>query len=447
MTPQSHPSSPASIQRAINVLFEPGAATGERWPGRTRQVPGLLSHLAIGGAVRGMIATDDRLYVVHGTSLSSVSGGVATLIGTIPGAGLVSIEQNTVQVAVCANDDLYVHTISGTDLTLVGSFPGGRVIGFVDQRIVTAPIGQQTFYWSDLANASVFDALNFSSAEGAPDKLQSIVICNRDVWLLGSRTAEVWGTVGGETTFQRTSSHLEVGCVAPRSAVRLANGVYWLGRQGTVWTAQGYVPQRISNHGIEQTIQAVADQSEAFAYVHQWEGHECYCLSVPGLGTTLVYDVITGLWHERCDFALGEYVQSRVTCTAYLDGVTYAGGSDGILYAYSNTRHANGSQTMVRDIVSPHAPNPGGGRTRPTSMTVWCETGRGLPDGSPASIQMRHSIDGGTSWGPWRTASLGAIGERNTRARFHRIKSGFDHVFQFRITDDVQCDILGLSFD
>ena len=77
----------------------------------------------------------------------------------------------------------------------------------------------------------------------------------------------------------------------------------WLGPndQGLpiVWRASNYLPQRVSNHYVERQIQSYSTVSDATAYAYQEQGHTFYVLNFPTAGATWVWDVLTGVWHER----------------------------------------------------------------------------------------------------------------------------------------------------
>jgi hypothetical protein len=196
-----------------------------------------------------------------------------------------------------------------------------------------------------------------------------------------------------------------------------------------------------------EALQAIPDRSGAVAYTYQQDGHSFYCLNVPGLATTWVYDVAAGEWHERAELVDGEYTQHRGTCHAYAFGKHLIGAADGKIYSYDPLANTNNGDVLVRDRISPHMSNPGYEKQYFKILQIDCAVGAGLADGSAPSLQMRYSDDGGIAWGNWRAASMGVIGSRTTRAIFRRLGGGRDRVWQIRTTDDVAFSIVGANVE
>jgi hypothetical protein len=73
--------------------------------------------------------------------------------------------------------------------------------------------------------------------------------------------------------------------------------------------------------------------------------------------------------------------------------------------------------------------------------------GFGVDGQSEAQVMMRYSDDGGFSWSNWRTATLGAVGEKQARARFLRCGSARDRVWQVRCTDDTPFAIVAANIE
>ena len=167
-------------------------------------------------------------------------------------------------------------------------------------------------------------ALDFYSAEGSPDALVSILAVQRELLLLGSETAEVWYSVGGSEIFQRAQSEfIQHGCAAAFSAQLVGGVPMWLGRdrngQARVLAGRG---ERVSTRAIEERFDGL-ELDNARAYTYSDGGQHFYCLNVPNVETTLVYDRTFAQWHERAELVNGDYQPWRPTCHAFAYGVHY----------------------------------------------------------------------------------------------------------------------------
>jgi len=59
------------------------------------------------------------------------------------------------------------------------------------------------FFISGSYDVTAWDALDYATAEGDPDYLQAIISENRELWLLGKTSYEVWYN-SGDSEFRST---------------------------------------------------------------------------------------------------------------------------------------------------------------------------------------------------------------------------------------------------
>ncbi|MTV47109.1 hypothetical protein, partial [Streptococcus pneumoniae] len=71
---------------------------------------------------------------------------------------------------------------------------------------------------------------------------------------------------------------------------------------GSVYRANGYTPERVSTHPIEQALR-ICDLSQAFCTVYEDEGHKILYITCPD-GQTFGFDVASQEWHRRQSFDL-----------------------------------------------------------------------------------------------------------------------------------------------
>jgi hypothetical protein len=80
-----------------------------------------------------------------------------------------------------------------------------------------------------------------------------------------------------------------------------------------------------------------------------------------------------------------------------------------------------------------------------SALQVDMETGVGTAtgQGSDPLLMLRYSSDGGHTWSNEKTASAGKIGEYGARARFNRLGSGRNRVWELSFTDPCKFAVLG----
>jgi hypothetical protein len=85
------------------------------------------------------------------------------------------------------------------------------------------------------------------------------------------------------------------------------------------YRAQGYQPQRISTHAVEQAWHQLPTVADTIAWSYQDRGHAFVCWYLPHAETTWVYDVATQAWHERAlwDPTLLRWTPHLARCHAF----------------------------------------------------------------------------------------------------------------------------------
>jgi len=321
------------------------------------------------GPVRGLFTPAiGKMIAVQGDSVYRVDGNMTQTLCTgslLTITGQVSIAENgTVAVIVDGNYGYVLDLASNAVVQITDpAFYGADKVGFIDGYFIFNKPDTQQFYISSLYGTN-FDALDFASAEGAPDKLISLLVDHREVWMFGESTTEVFYNSGnGDFPIERiTGAYLEHGCAAAHSVAKLDNTVFWLGRdnngRGMVWRANGYSPQRISTHALEYAIQTYGVISDAIAYTYQADGHSFYVLTFPSASVTWCYDAATGLWHQRAWWDAGDFYRHRSNCITFFANKHLVGDfEDGRVYWLDPDYYMDDSEPLVAQRAAPVVSN------------------------------------------------------------------------------------------
>lgn len=416
-------------------------------------------------AARGMIANAAGtlcVVVVDNTAYEVKPNGDRASIGTLlTSRGAVGMKMGLTQLVIVDGSFGYVYDFQTKAFTRITSdgWLGSFTVDYLDGYFVFIDPNSQTWYTSANEDALTISALDTAAATANPDKLVGQIVTNRMLVLFGETGAEIWQDTAepppGVPFSRNNGAHIDVGLLARHTAKELDNSAFWLGRDtrgaGIVYRLDGFRAARISTMAIEQKIQKAIfdgeDVSQSVAYTYQQDGHSFYVLQVPGLETTWVFDVASGHWHERAELVNGDYAQHRGRYHAYCYGKHLIVGDDEVIYAYDPDVNTNAGDVLVRDRVSPHMATPSLDRLTFPVFELDCTVGFGVAEQAEARVLMRYSNDGGTSWESWRTATLGAVGQRQARARFLRCGSARDRVWQVRCTDDTQFAIVAAHIE
>ena len=404
------------------------------------------------GVVTGLTLTNAGSYTSQPTNdVSTSSSGAGTGLKLTLTFGTGSGSTGTYPIS--ASQTVTSTTMYALNFTIFpstdGAFTGGNTVDIVDNYFVyNRPNSQQWAASNPLS--PITPALSFSSKDGSPDNLVSLIVDHREVYLLGEISSEVWVDVGSfPFPFQRIpGTSTQHGIAAKFSVSRLGNSFAYVSRnnrgQAQIMMMNGYVPTRISTHAVEQTLlnQYIDD---AIAWTYQQEGHECYVVSFPTLDLTWVYDVSTSMWHKWLSIdTTNTYHRHRGNCSAVFNGKVYVGDfNNGIIYLLDPNNYTDNGGEIRRLRRAPHIVTDLQ-REYLEELQIQFQPGVGNqsdPGQSPQAM-LRWSNDGGSTWSNEHWTSIGAVGLYKNRAIWRRLGWARDRVFEVVVTDPVNAVII-----
>lgn len=443
--------STASVEDAVNLYPEMGQ-TNPPIGSMVNVWGGILFSQLPSGEVRGMREFGGDLYVVCGPSLYRVDetgayfrvGGIGSSTG--PVCMTDNGPRNGKQLVMADGGPLKVYDLDSGVITTTSSPRTERCV-FLDGYIIFVEKDTGQFWWTAIYDATTLDALDFATAEGAPDDLVTIITYNRNIILPGDDSTETWYNAGTEQTFQRfQGGFMEMGCAAPHSIQIVGNSVCWLGksRRGKVVpvTMADYqvIPMTMDHPQIEQQIAQYSVVSDAISYAYSHEGHHFYVLTFPTENVTWVYDLAGKEWHRRAHIVDGAYPnRERFNCHAVCFGKHLTGDfKNGKIYEM-DSRYV----TLDGDII----PN-----TRETRLISTEEEDRIRivsiqlvgEEGVGGDVTLQYSKDGGRTWSAERTVSFGEIGQYRHRAIWRQLGMAREWVFRFTRWADAKTIYTGL---
>lgn len=436
---------PASTSRLVNCYAEqlpPDAKT----PVLLTRTPGITDWTTVGtGPIGGLHAALGFLFVISGSKLYKVdSNKVATLLGDIGSPGNIDIDSNTTSVVVVNEPLAYYYDgttfgqITDADFTALGA----NSVEFLDNFLLFTEPNSDVFFCADLGSATSFDALNFASAEGAPDNLVGNKVDHRQAVLLGQTTIELWENIGqaGFPFSRAANGFIEIGCFNGLTAVKLDNSIFWVANDYTVRRLEGTVPVRVSTHAVEQFLTTVT-MGSGRAYGYTQDGHLFYVLRFPE--GTYVYDATTKEWHERQTYGQTNWI-AGVHTQAF--GLELVGDvtSNKIGYFSATDYDEWGSIQRMEWTYQPVAPeshNP----IFHDRLDIIVEAGVGLTtgQGSIPVMMLDYSDDAGKTWTSMPNKEIGRIGEYTHQVSWPRLGSSRKpRVFRAAVSDPVKIAIV-----
>jgi len=459
-----------ACQRLVN-LYPELAQDGGQDVGAFFGTPGLRYLTTVGtGPIRGIRPFfDQQLAVVSGNDLVAVTPTFSqSVVGTIPGTGPVWISNDDASVVVVADGRMFQFDVfTNTFFEVTTNFAGAGSLDFQGGFFIFNQPNSDIFWIYD--GSGSIDLLDNAVAESGADHLVAVLVDHNELWLFGTSTIEVWTNVGGaDFPYQPISgAFIESGLAAASSPAKLDNSIFWLGSDtrggAVVYRAQGYTPARVSTHAIELAIQGYERVDDAIGFAYQQEGHSFYVLSFPTGNATWVFDVATGLWHERAymDPETGELGRHLANCHSFFRPIgehVVGDYRNGNLYAFDlDTYTDNGD--YIKWMRSWRALKQGTNtlkRTFQHTLQLVGQTGVGrgtvAPDiqGYDPQVMLRWSDDGGHTWSNEHWKSFGRFGASGYRAIWRKLGATEklrDRVYEVSGTDPTKRAFIGAELE
>jgi hypothetical protein len=438
---------PSTTAKLLNCYIEqlpPDAKS----PALLSRTPGIELWATVGtGPIHGMIDALEALFVVSGTKLYEVDqfGSATELgdIGAVSGTSGIDMDANTDSVVVVNEPNAFYWdgTTFGQITDADFTSRGAGDVEFINNYLLFREPNSGRFFGADLGSATSFDSLQFATAEANPDEMVGMKVDHVQAILLGKKSVEVWDNTGsaGFPFARAINGYVEIGCFNGRSVAKLDNSVVWLANDYTVRKLDGVTPVRISNHGIESSIQnATISTAKAFSYSQ--EGHLFYVLSFNEV--TVVYDATTQKWHERQTYGYDNWTALSHATAFGLELVgSSQNGSIGTLKKDVYTEWGE-TQRMLWRYQPIYAD---GVRSVHDSIEVVLKTGVGITtgQGSDPEMMLRYSDDSGMTWTSLPNRKIGQIGKYRTRVKWHRCGStNSARAYEGSISDPIEVQMV-----
>lgn len=358
----------ASRERTINRVIQSTQNFGGKVQKFLRGRPGLNPFAQVSDTdTSALFYQDSFTYACTGTTFSQVFFDGTTIVrgtitydarymATIVGGGTPASGDGSKQIMIVSSaGDVYVYnqeTFAFTQVPLIDpvtGLPFGFVMcEFMDGYFLGLRGNSRRVYYSALENALLWDlTFGYFERSWASDNILGFKRSGRQLWLLGSKTGEVWADTGNQNDpfAPIQGALLDIGTIAPFTIQRDGETLTWLNYSehgdGLVVRASGYQPSQIQTYPIAQMIQqqiTAGQLSFSEACVCQMEGHVFYELHIPEIDTTPVFDIPESEWVEwaQWDIANAIWLPRIVRCHAAAFEKHLVGVRDsGVIYQQS----------------------------------------------------------------------------------------------------------------
>ena len=428
--PDKYTTDNAYNDELLNGLYFPDGSVRFR-PGYTQFVDLGISDRKIDGNYFS-VRIGTLFSVCNGNLYNININGVATLLGSdvfIKGTPVYFEDQGTNVYAVNGGNIVYFDDTTVTNVTDADAPVAPTNIAFIDGYLLfDVPSNPTRVQFSDLLAPTAYSALNFFSAEGKPDAIKAIRSKDRQLYVFGTETVEVWYN-DGDTPFSRRSDiFLEFGVLAKHSVVLMRNSFFmWLDNRRNIIILGGVTPKVVSDP-IKHILTNLSQTSltGAIATEFYMNSTALYKIDFPADGRTFVYDYEKDVWSEWGIYNIGTNSYSMFRGQSFVSiptwGFDLIGDSqDSIIYKISfNYLTDNGTKIrfLRRTPIIDHGTTS---LKRSNSINLKLRRGNGytnsnfniLDTDAEPFIMIRWRDDNMVGYGNWKHFSLGKDGIEN----------------------------------
>jgi hypothetical protein len=428
-----------SSQSLVNCLYEQMQPAG----GAVYGGFGLDEFAECGdGPNRGVTQFNETVFSVNGDTLYSVDeNGTETAIGAVAGYDPVDFSDNGSQLTIVSDSTSYVYSASAGLVPINDpDFQRASSTGFLKQTTIFTVADTSRFITSALNDSTDINALDVATAEAKPDKLVRVFVSGNEALMFGKRSVEGYYFSGKPdgVPLSPTQTYLDIGLAGRDAVCSIDNTVAWMSNLLDFRTLRDQTPLAIADPAIIALIQSWTNPGTARVFSIAVGGHEW--MVVRHAQGCILWDATTRMWSMRQSF--GQESWRAVSSVWAYDKCIMGDASNGKLWRLNPNTHAEGSDPLVRSIVS-HTIGPGGSPFTLDKVEIEMETGVGLAtgQGSDPKVYMQLSRDGGQTWGARMERSAGLMGKRNTQVVWQGPFGDFPKeggVIKFGVSDPVR---------
>lgn len=395
-------------------------------------------------------------YAIYGNELYKLDDGFEVVPDVfIEGTNQIVIAENSRYAAFVSDNIVYTLDIISNTWAQYGEqlLYAADDVTTLSQRFIFNRRGTGQIFWSDTLSTNI-DPLSFATAEASPDDVTALKSHQKQLWIFGELTTEVWYPTGDkDLPFAPIQGvGIDAGCLLPQTIRKFGESLIWVANteNGTnqVVMTQGYQLQRISNHALEKALNSY-DTKHANAYVYQDEGHNFYVLNLPEANKTWVFDSATSLWHERAIFKDDKFQTHPAKYHVLWKGKhVFAHADQALLMGLTNSgvdKIGDESLTQVRERAT-HALSRTPHMIRHNRLTLIAQQAVGTHELNP-QVMLSWSDDDGVTWSDSRWRGLGKRGQYQYRTFWTRLGASRNRAYRFRFTDAAELTITNAEIE
>ena len=401
---------------------------------------------------------DNFSFVVAGGNLYTLTSAGAVTQITTP----FKLASGVVPEFEYVNGKVYITTGSGLIAFTIATLTAAAVTDVdlpanisslcqIDGYLIATKTDTNFIHFSALDDGTNWDSLDFFQAAGSFDNVVCARVRERELYLFGQTTTEIWENNGQDPFGRLPGGFIETGCSAARSTITHESGVYWLDnkRKFVKYVGRGVENIPCPFYKEIQDFPRVSDCSVSY----QKHGQEMFFIwRFPSAQKAFVYHLNNDRWYEWALYnsALAIYEEYLGSCSAYEEsaGFNFVGSrkNDGKIYRSIRAAYRDGVNT-IRMLVRTGNISHGTVKQK-RSNELRFVTKKGFNNSTSTSgLSVRWRDDNNINWSNEHYFPLGAQGQSYSIQRLKRTGIYRRRQWEFIFTDNLPLSIAKVEED
>lgn len=201
-----------------------------------------------------------------------------------------------------ANGDRIVYTDGTTSTAYISDSDaphGVTHVAYIDGYLVAinTDAGAQAWTYSGNEASLTWDAGDYFSAVSDADNLTALYIFNREIYLFGPKSVEIWENDGTTPFAPVPGGILQAGCKSPYSVCNTENGIYFFDEQRRLVRFAGRAIETLSTD-YDKEIEQFDSIADCHVLRIKIGGITFLVFQFPTAGRTLAYNYRDNTWSE-----------------------------------------------------------------------------------------------------------------------------------------------------
>lgn len=372
----------------------------------------------------------------------------------LPGTARPTFADNK-QVLVIAGGSTPIkwEGVGYTTKALGGSPPATTHLSFLDGFLLAnrriASENYKVMQFSDFEDIDTWNGLNIFSAVGDPDEVQGVVTCQREAFIVGEKTTEIWQNVGAYPVPFIRAHIWQYGTSAKHSIIVADNSVIFIDQDRRILKISGREIARISE-AIEEELFQYEVISDCVTSQFSWNGSVHVLFVFPTERKVWSIDLRNNQWSEWRGFSI-DWDRPRINCLFYAETTREVFAGDfgtGRIWKFSDTikTDAGGIFKRNRKFSVIDQGTYVKKNVRVLRINMKRDVATSYTDFANPTVELRWRDDG-KFWTNWRQLNLGQIGELKRFIEVHRLGQYRSRQYEIQFSDPVELNISDIETD